>query len=216
MAMDALNKFSKTYKQDEILFSEYETGNSFYLIQSGKVKITKIVGETEKTLDILGPGDIFGEMAILEEAPRSASAIALSEVKTLHFNKENFEMLLQSNSAMAIKLLKLFSKRIYDARRKLMILSLEDDEAKVADVLLMLAEQKGYSPKEIKEFIEPMEIIITAQDIANWCGLKLDNVKKILSQFINMNRISMCGNSVVVKNINEISRYVSQKRKYPE
>ncbi len=216
MAMDALNKFSKTYKQDEILFSEYETGNSFYLIQSGKVKITKIVGETEKTLDILGPGDIFGEMAIIEEAPRSASAIALSEVKTLHFNKENFEMLLQSNSAMAIKLLKLFSKRIYDARRKLMILSLEDDEAKVADVLLMLAEQKGYSPKEIKEFIEPMEIIITAQDIANWCGLKLDNVKKILSQFINMNRISMGGNSVVVKNINEISRYVSQKRKYPE
>jgi len=216
MAMDALNKYSKTYKQDEILFSEYETGNSFYLIQSGKVKITKIVGETEKTVDRRGPGDIFGEMAIIEEAPRSASAIALSEVKTLHFNKENFEMLLQSNSAMAIKLLKLFSKRIYDARRKLMILSLEDDEAKVADVLLMLAEQKGYSPKEIKEFIEPMEIIITAQDIANWCGLKLDNVKKILSQFINMNRISMGGNSVVVKNINEISRYVSQKRKFPE
>ena len=216
MAMDTLNKFSKTYKQDEILFSEYETGNSFYLIQSGKVKITKIVGETEKTLDILGPGDIFGEMAIIEEAPRSASAIALSEVKTLHFNKENFEILLQSNSAMAIKLLKLFSKRVYDARRKLMILSLEDDEAKVADVLLMLAEQKGYSPKEIKEFIEPMEIIITAQDIANWCGLKLDNVKKILSQFVNMNRISMGWNSVVVKNIKEISRYVSQKRKFPE
>lgn len=216
MALNMFDKYGKNYKAGQIIFSEHEPGNSFYLIHSGKVKITKIVGETEKNLDILGPGDIFGEMAIIEEAPRSASALAETEVKALEFNKENFEILLKSNTAMAIKLLKVFSKRIYDARRKLMILSLEDDEAKVADTLIMLTEMMGHNPNEIKEFIEPIEIEATKSSVASWCGLKEDKTKKILDQFINQNRILMSKGTITIKNINELIRYVGQKRKIPE
>ena len=212
MSSNVLDKFGKTFKPDQIIFSEYEPGNDFYLIQSGKVKITKIIGDTEKALDVMGPGDMFGEMAIIEEALRSATAIAIDEVKVLHFNKENFEVLLQSNTAMALKLLKLFARRIYDAKRKLMILNLDDNEAKVADVLLMLAEQKGYS----KDAYEPIELTATQEDIANWCGLKPDEAKKILSQFVNIGRIQLGVSNIVVKNINEIARYVQQKRKKAE
>ncbi len=216
MAINMLEKYGRNYRAGDIIFSEHEPGNSFYLIHSGKVIITKIVGETEKNLDILGPGDIFGEMAIIEEAPRSASALAETEVKALEFNKENFEILLKSNAAMAIKLLKVFSKRIYDARRKLMILSLLDDEAKVADTLILLAEMKGYNPNEVREFVEPIELEANNQSVSSWCGLKEDITKKILTQFVNQNRILISHNTITIKNINELIRYVSQKRKIPE
>lgn len=61
-----------------------------------------------KTLDILEQGDVFGEMAILEEQPRSATAIAISEVKVLNFNRANFELLMTKNPMLALKILTIF------------------------------------------------------------------------------------------------------------
>ncbi|HOX33220.1 MAG TPA: cyclic nucleotide-binding domain-containing protein, partial [Spirochaetales bacterium] len=86
----AFTRFARTYQPGELIFAEYEPGDSFYLIQAGKVKISKIVGELEKTIDILQPPEIFGEMAILEGTPRSATAQAIDTVKVLEFNRANF------------------------------------------------------------------------------------------------------------------------------
>jgi len=74
------DKFGVEYEPNDIIFCEFEPGNDFYFIQSGRVEIVKIINNREKTLDILGAGDVFGEMAILEEEPRSASAIAIEHV----------------------------------------------------------------------------------------------------------------------------------------
>ena len=133
-------RFARTFQKGDIIFCEHEPGDNFYLIQTGRVQIVKIMGEIEKIVDILNPGEIFGEMAMLEEAPRSATAIALDKVEAFEFNKENFELLLKGNPQIALILLKLFAKRIYDQKRRLMILTLKDPEAKVADVFIMLGE----------------------------------------------------------------------------
>ncbi|EMO25965.1 cyclic nucleotide-binding domain protein [Leptospira interrogans serovar Bataviae str. HAI135] len=112
-----------------------------FLIQSGKVKIVKTVPNPTKkedylikTLDILEQGDVFGEMAILEEQPRSATAIAISEVKVLNFNRANFELLMTKNPMLALKILTILSVRINDAKRRLLILLMDDIQGKVADV----------------------------------------------------------------------------------
>ena len=73
-------------------------------------------------------------MAILEEAPRSASAIAIEKVEALEFNKRNFEVLLRGNPQIALKLLQTFIKRIYDQKRRFMILTLKEPAARIADV----------------------------------------------------------------------------------
>ena len=95
--LSMFNRFSKTFRKGDIIFCEYEPGDTFYLIQSGRVQIVRIIGELEKNIDILNPGEVFGEMAILEEAPRSATTIALDDVKALEFNRENFEVLMMGN-----------------------------------------------------------------------------------------------------------------------
>lgn len=209
MMLEAMfGKFGKTFQNDEIIFCEFEPGNDFYLIQSGKVKITKTVGNTIKTLDILEEGDIFGEMAILEEQPRSATAMAVGEVRALHFNRENFEMLMTKNPALAFKLLTIFSVRIYDAKRRLMILLMDDIQGKVADVFLMLYE-KNYHHDNFKEIV----LNVTVDDVANWCAQPVGEVQKILSAFYKSGKIEMFQDKIVIHNINDFQRIVSQKRK---
>ena len=206
---DMTNKYGVTFAPDEIIFLEYEPGDSFYLIQSGRVKITKMAKDTEKILDILGPGDIFGEMAILEDAPRSASAIAADEVRLLLFRKENFDIILQSNPAMALKLLKIFAKRIYDQKRRLTIFAHDEDDARVLDVLLMLAEQKGHDPNSS----ESVDLDVTDEQLASWTGIKVDNCRKVLTHFDRMRRIVLAKDKITIRNISEIQRMAFSKRK---
>ncbi len=202
-------KYGKTYKPGEIIFCEYEPGDEFYLILSGHVRITKIVSDNEKTLDIMGPGDIFGEMAILEQQPRSATVIAQDEVRVLVFNRENFELILKSNPQMALKLLKIFCKRIYDAKRQLMILTLDGDEYRVADVFVMMAEKQGISGEERSK----MEIKLTPDEIANMCAIPLDNCLKVLKHYSKSGKIELYDDRVIINNIREFFRIVHNKRK---
>lgn len=208
MLESMFGKFGKTFQANEIIFCEFEPGNDFYLIQSGKVKITKTVGSTIKTLDILSEGDIFGEMAILEEQPRSATTMAVGEVKALHFNRENFEMLMTKNPQLAFKLLTIFSVRIYDAKRRLMILLMDDIQGKVADVFLMLYE-KNFHHDNFKEIV----LNVTVDDVANWCAQPVGEVQKILSIFFKTGKIEIFQDKIVIHNINDFQRIVSQKRK---
>lgn len=202
------DKFGVEYKPNDIIFCEFEPGNDFYFIQSGRVEIVKIINNREKTLDILGPGDVFGEMAILEEEPRSASAIAIEHVKLLRFRRENFDALLQGNPQLAYKLLVIFSKRIYDAKRRLMILLLDDPQLKVMDVMNMLAEQDPHLDVQ-----EPVTLRVTVQEIANWAGMQINDVQKILTHLNKLGKIELFNDKVVVRNIRDFQRLVNSRRK---
>jgi len=214
MALDLsiFERFAKTFQKDDIIFSEFEPGDTFYLIQSGTVVIAKIMGDIEKTIDILQPGEIFGEMAILEGAPRSASAIAREKVKALEFNRENFEVLMMGNPQIAFKLLKLFTKRIYDQKRRFMILTLEDVQAKVADVFLMLSEtQANVDPEQDERTFKA-----SIDDIAHWAGMSPEECNQVLNSFATQRRIEIQHDQIVVQNINDFARFVASRRKHKE
>jgi len=207
--MTAFARFSRVFKPGEIIFSEYEPGDTFYLIQSGKVKLIQCTGENERILDILQPSEMFGEMAILENLPRSATAIAVDEVTVIELNAQNFEILMLGNPQIALKLLRIFSKRIYDSKRRFMILALRDPQARIADVFLMLDETSPDIDKtgDVRKFQTPIE------DIAHWAGLSVNQTKDILSRFVNQNRLEMFPDKIVIKNINDFNRFVSARRK---
>jgi CRP-like cAMP-binding protein len=211
MAMDlaAFGRFSRTFHQGEIIFSEFELGDTFYLIQSGRVQLVKLVGDLERTLDILHPSEMFGEMAILENSPRSATAIAIDEVKVLEFNSQNFEILLLGNPQIALKLLKMFCKRIYDSKRRFMILTLPEPQAKIADVFLMLDETQP----DIDKTSERREFKTTVEGVAHWAGMSVNEVRDVLGHFANQRRIEILQDRIIVKNINDFARTVSSRRK---
>ena len=211
MAFDlsVFERFAVTFQKGDIIFCEYEPGDNFYLIQAGTVQIVKIMGDIEKIIDILYPGEIFGEMAILEEAPRSATAIANEKVKALEFNRQNFEVLMMGNPQIALKLLKLFTKRIYDQKRRFMILTLNDIQARVADVFVMLSETQPPGEEETNE----RTFKTTIDDIAHWAGLSVDKTKQVIHHFAAQRRVEVFQDRIVVRNINDFSRFVNSKRK---
>jgi CRP-like cAMP-binding protein len=212
MAFDlsVFERFAVTFQKGDIIFCEYEPGDNFYLIQSGTVQIVKIMGNIEKIIDILYPGEIFGEMAILEEAPRSATAIANEKIKALEFNRQNFEVIMMGNPQIALKLLKLFTKRIYDQKRRFMILTLDDIQARVADVFVMLSETQPAQDEETDE----RSFNASVDDIAHWAGMSTEKCKQVLNHFANQRRIEMMQDKIVVKNINDFSRFVNSRRKH--
>ena len=170
------------------------------------------MGDIEKNIDILSAPEIFGEMAILEGAPRSATAIAFETVKVLEFNRANFEILMMGNPQIALRLLKVFTKRIYDQKRRFMILTLEDPQAKIADVFLMLDETQGAGGQGM-ETGDRREFKVTASDVSHWAGMNVADVQTILGHFVKQRRIDLSADSVVVRNINDFIRFVNSKRK---
>lgn len=210
MVIDLFSKFGKTYTKGDIVFAEYEPGDTFYLIQEGKVKVTKLIDGKEKILDVFGPGDIFGEMAIIERKPRSATVEALTDIKVLEFNKDNFTLLLTANPAWIEKLIRSFAKRIYEAKRRVKILLLKDPELRIMDTFCMLAECRN---NVSKNYLDPITFKETIDSIANWAGLDLDQTKRILKDFERMNRISFGTGEITVKNINEFYRVIESKIK---
>lgn len=114
------------------VFVEQMPGQSLYLIQEGTVKISKMIAEgEEKTLVILGPGDVFGEMAVLDGAPRSATARIAEQARLLVILKKDFEALCGRDPRLGMKLMlniiRLFSRRIRennDEYRQMLIWSL--------------------------------------------------------------------------------------------
>ncbi|TVQ39364.1 MAG: Crp/Fnr family transcriptional regulator [Spirochaetaceae bacterium] len=209
MNSGAFERFAVTFDKGDIIFCEYEPGDSFYLIQNGRVQISKIMGGLEKTVDILHPGEIFGEMAILEEAPRSANAIAVDQVKALEFNRANFEILMRGNPQITLKLLRLFTKRVYDQRRRFMILTLDDVSAKVADVFLMLNEMKPPDNLESDERV----FHTTAEDVAHWAGISPEKARDVIQHFTSQRRLEVMTDRIIVKNINEFVRFVNSRRR---
>lgn len=206
-SLPAFSRFAKKFKSGEVIISEYETGDCFYLIQSGQVQLVKCVNGTKKNLDILMPSEFFGEMAILENSPRSATCVAIDEVEVLEFNKENFEILITGNPQIALILLKLFCKRIYDQKRRLKILVLQDKQARIGDVFLMLDELNPSSnPNE-----RSRRFNLTMQDLSHWAGLPLDDVRDEMNRFIEKRKIEVYDTHMIVTNIIELRRFVDQK-----
>ena len=205
-----LSSHTKKYNTDDIIFLEYEKGDKFYMVQSGSVKITKVIKDVEKLLDIVYPGDFFGEMAILEDTTRSASAIANEPTVLLELRKENFQSILANNTAMALKLSKMFAKRIFDVKRRLLILQLNETDLRVYDCLLLLAELQNI-PRD--HYYEPQELNATINDIANWCGVKVNDVQKVLNSLVKTGKIDIRTNTIYVKNLKEIQRQIDLKRK---
>ncbi len=202
--LPAFERFAKKYSPGQVIISEYEPGDTFYLIQKGVVQLLKCVSGTSKNLDILRAGEFFGEMAILENTPRSATCMAKTSVKCLEFSKENFETLITGNPQLALNLLKLFCKRIYDQRRRFNILVIDDNQARVADVFLMLHEMNHDSSKSDKE----IRFDVTIPDIAHWAGLDIDTTKEEINKMVEKRRIIVYDTYVVVDSIAEMKRVI--------
>lgn len=125
-----------TAKKGEPVFLENEKSEYFYIIRSGQITISRIVNESEFILAILGPGEIFGELSVLDEKTRMASAIAHSDAELMRLGKSTF--MDQVGEKVLQKLFESMARRIWYMHQRLSIMSMEDASARVYNHLHML------------------------------------------------------------------------------
>lgn len=105
-------KFGKDFPKGTILFREGDPGHEMFIIQKGKVRVRKRVGEAEKVLAELSDGEFFGEMALLMGMDRSATVEVMEDSKILVISPNTFEGLLKNNVAIVLKMLRKMAARL--------------------------------------------------------------------------------------------------------
>ncbi len=96
----------------DYVFHEGDLGTEMYIINEGKVEILNRLGDEDRVLAVLEKGDFFGEMSVLEDLPRAASARALTDARLLQINGSTFDQMLQSNPEIAVRMMRKLSRRL--------------------------------------------------------------------------------------------------------
>ena len=113
------DRFLVSHPMGEIIFSEGEIGNEMYIIQTGTVELVKTIGKETRVLATLEKGDFFGEMSVLEDLPRTASARAKTDVELVRINGATFDSMLKGNTEIAIRMMRKLSRRLRDVTQLL-------------------------------------------------------------------------------------------------
>jgi signal transduction histidine kinase len=156
-ALEAKGRSVK-FAAGEVIFSAGDPGDGFYVVEHGRVRISAVVGQNEtRTLAMIEPGDFFGEMAVVDDAPRSASAIADVPTKAFFLSREILLGLLQDNPRLALRIVREFSVRMRALNRKYL------DEIIQAERLAVIGRFAGTI---VHDFKNPLTIIGLAAELA--------------------------------------------------
>lgn len=171
-----LKQFGKRVAEGTTLFNEGEEGCTMFVVHRGKVRISKIIDGQPQTLVVLGEGQFFGEMAILNAETRSATATVAKNSELLEIPAAGFELLMQKSPEMAIQLIKGFSGRLADTNKMLNVLFYQDDYTRMLLLLKNLAEQKVAQGDQL------IRIQVDPQAVASQLNIGVDRVRSVVEQ----------------------------------
>lgn len=133
---------AKTYPQNSVIVFENDPGDAMYVVDTGQVKVV-LTGEDgrEVILSVLGDGDFFGEMALIDDLPRSAHVIAMERSKLIVLYRDDFRRCLEETPRIALGMLQALSRRLRRADDKIGGLVLLDVPGRIARLLIELADE---------------------------------------------------------------------------
>lgn len=174
----SLDALARPYLAGAVLFEEGDPGSRMYVLRSGRVKIAKRVAGAEVTLAILGPGDFFGEMALLEKLPRSATATVLEDARLIEVDETTFESLLRRSSEISVRLLRRLSARLREADRQIQALLAKSGSARVLETLRSMALPADDAGRR------PLPANLTREEVAIRAGLRNSEADRIFDRLL--------------------------------
>jgi CRP/FNR family cyclic AMP-dependent transcriptional regulator len=165
----------KSYPKGSVILFEDDPGDSLFVVRDGRVKVV-LIGEDgrEVILGVLGVGEYFGELSLIDDRPRSAHVIAMEDSNLLVLRREDFRNRVESSPRVAWSLLTELSRRLRRADDKIGGLVLLDVPGRIARLLLDLAEESGANA---------IEKTLTHQTIAQMIGASRETVSRAMKDF---------------------------------
>lgn len=171
----------REFTKKNIVFLEEDKGTTFYVIYSGRIKITKLNQEgNEIILAILGPGDFFGEMSMIDDQPRNANAFTLDNVVLFAFPRNEFHSITDANPVFSSNLLKTFVARLRMTDKLVKSLFMDDARRRVLYTLFNLAAQLGKKRDEKTYIISEMP---NQTDLGSLSGTSRETLSRIMKKF---------------------------------
>jgi CRP/FNR family transcriptional regulator, cyclic AMP receptor protein len=181
----------RAYPKNSVILFEDDPGDALYVVATGQVKVV-LIGEDgrEVILSVMGPGEFFGEMSLLDDEPRSAHVIAMEESALVVLRREDFEGILSQTPAIALALLREMSRRLRRADEKVGSLVLLDVQGRVARLLLdMAGEEDG----------ERITRRLTHHTIAQMIGSSRETVSRTMRDLVDRGLIAVQRRDIVIR-----------------
>ena len=188
--MDEMNKMTRmeAFKKKQPIYLPGDPGDYVYLLKSGRVKISKIGDDgKELTLAVLEPGEIFGEVEVLEETTRDSVAEVMDDADICLIKREDFERFLKSQPQCSFKLTKLIGFRLKQIENRIEDIVFRDAPARLAHLLINLSDSFGRDVPEGRA----LKTKVTHQELANLIGTTRETVSLTLGQFRQTGLIAM-------------------------
>jgi CRP/FNR family cyclic AMP-dependent transcriptional regulator len=187
---------TRRYNKDDVIFHADESGDVFCLIKEGKVKVTNTSPEgKEIILSMLGPGDFFGEMALLDNEPRSATVVATESLELVTIWRADFLQILSENFSITRKVLAELSRRLRNASSRIESLATMDVYGRLARFFLDLAARQGTALANGYVAVQRP----THQSIANMIGTSRETVSRLIHDLIRQNLLLSEGKTIYLR-----------------
>ena len=168
----------RKFPRDAVIYEDGSIGDYMYIIEEGQVKVTKTSEDgREKILQILGPGDFHGEMALLDRAPRSASVKTTTPCVLLALSRQDFLGLLKQNHELTLELIRELARRLREADEQIRGLSFERVESRARRLLARLAKEKAPAHPD-RMATAP----ITHQQLADLVGTSRETITRVVKE----------------------------------
>lgn len=196
--LSAIAAVAKTrrYAKDDVIFHADESGDVFCLIREGQVKVTMISPEgKEIILSLLAPGDFFGEMALLDDEPRSATVVATEPLELITIWRSDFLQILSENFDITKKVLAEISRRLRTASNRIESLATMDVYGRLARFFLDLAKDQG-------KVLDNGYVAVTRpthQSIANMIGTSRETVSRLIHDLMRQNLLLSEGKTIYLR-----------------
>ncbi|WP_224243129.1 Crp/Fnr family transcriptional regulator [Hyalangium gracile] len=186
---------SRRYAKGEVIFHQGDVGTALFILRKGQVNI-RLSSEDGKEviLALLDRGDVFGELALLDDEPRSTDAVAREEVDLLSLQREDFRKFLEARPQVAMRLLSALSRLVRRVTQLVHDTTFLDARTRLVRVLLELAENQGRPGAEGVVIAQKL----TQTELANLCGLTRESTNKWLRFYVREGLLSYEGGQITL------------------
>lgn len=203
--MDKITRMEEVKKRQP-LYLPGDPSSNVYLLKKGRVKIANTAPSgKEVTFEILEPGEVFGELEVLEDAPRATSAEALDDTLICVIPRKDFDQYLAMHPNVTVKLTKLIGLRLKKIQSRVEDLVFRDVPARLAHLLLELSKTDGVADKQGIR----LRAKLTHQEMANLIGCSRETVSTIMGQFRDQGLIHMDGRTITLLKPEALSHLAS-------
>lgn len=188
----------RRFRRGQAIFQKDDPGESLFIVERGSVRIYLPSPQgADLTLAVLGAGDFFGEMALLDGGPRSASAVAVEDARTISLDRGDFRAILESRPQSAMAVLAAVASRVREADEMAGGLAFLDVGGRVAKKLLELAASHGVQRRDGIL----LDLPLTQEEIANMVGVTRESVNRHLAYLRREGVIRGRGRRFVIQDV---------------